>query len=119
MAQRIAPIRLESSGALVGLVDIDDAAEAATDVDIEFFCTGRETLYVSNGSGSPITATPTGYVDRSGMFHDVAGEAITVPAGEIGVIGPLNPAGFSSAGLATVVLSVFADVKVLLVSDRR
>lgn len=116
MAQRLIPVDLHDGPIPVGLDDIDDEAVAATETTLEYTNTGRETLYIVNGSGAGRTATPTGQVDRSGMMHAVTADAASIAAGKIGVIGPLNPSGYGT--LVSVVLNSVTDVKVLLVRDR-
>lgn len=118
MAQDLTSTIVEKKNRGIGIADIATAATAATEVEQEYRNDGRITAYVYNGDAAPITATLKSQKDsngRGGPGDEDNDEAITVPAGGIGIFPWHKPDGFNSGGKSKIVLSAFANVEVLLV----
>ena len=69
---------------------------------------GRTFLHVKNAGGSPDTATVVTPGTVGGLA--IADQAVTVAAGTEKFIGPLDPALYATAGIATVTHSFTTSV---------
>lgn len=102
-----------------GAVNDIDAAGTAVPVDlaVDWYNSGMDVMLVVNNSGAPITATLSSQPDAAGRggAADPNNDVVaTVPAGEIGILGPAARPWFNAGSLARVVFSASASVKYLI-----
>ena len=110
MVQKLVPIA-DLSDRGVGVVDLQAALAAATEVDLQFVNTGDLVLFVDNQSAGVRTVTLTATPDPFGRAVD---EVIAIPAGEVGFFPFMSPSMFSTGGggVANVTLDAFATTNV-------
>jgi len=105
-----------SVSALTGVVLAPAAATAST--GDTFANTGKEMLYVKNGSGSSINVTidapaTCDFNVGANAAHD---QVVAVAAGVEKLIGPFPVARFNAAGLVTVICSAVTTVTVAVIA---
>lgn len=100
------------------IADLDAAGTAVpVDLAVEWYNSGMDMVVVLNNSVGAITATLVSQPDQAGRGgaadpnNDVV---ISVPAGEVGILGPAARPWFNAGSLAKVTFSVAASVEYVI-----
>lgn len=91
-AQIVGPNAL---GKIVNLAAVLQAAQAGGDA---FSCKGKEVIMVRNASGGTITVTVKSVADNFGNVYSTDDITLAIPAGDVGIIGPLQASKYADPG---------------------
>jgi len=99
-----------------GIADIVSLLDAAVDLQNDFVNDGNLVLFVNNGSVNPLVVTLIAEADPYGRGGGGVGdEAITVPAGAIGMFPFASPAMFNNGAKAAFTLDATATIDIGIV----
>ena len=103
---------IEKNDLGVGIADLAGTAIATSAaLTNQWYNTGNEIVFISNGSMSSITATLKAVPDNFGRGGSTVGDqALTVAASKIGMFPFAAPQGFNTGGLATVEISLATSI---------
>lgn len=104
----------------VGIADIVALLANAADLQNDFVNDGNNVLFVNNGSASPLVVTLIAEPDPFGRGGGGVGdEAITIPAGKLGMFPFASPAMFNSGAKAAFTLDATATIKIGIVKIKK